>query len=124
MDKTYTKLSALVNDQFTVERVSEYRWKMWSTTENKFLISDNYEKGYKKTYTLETDRGLLDVSQSQLGTMLEAVSYKGEASLPGKTIAVKSNGKSGMDIRYFFNAAKPEKIEDRGINQDGMPEGW
>lgn len=120
----YTKLSALVDSQFRIERVSEYRWKMWSTTENKFLISENYEKGYKKTYTLETDKGLLDVTQGQLGTMLEAVSYKGEASLPGKSIAVKSNGKTGMDIRYWFNVAKPEAKKEEVTDEYGEEPAW
>lgn len=126
MDKTYTKLSALVDSTFKVERVSEYRYKRWNTETNKFEVSDSWQKDFKKTYTLDTDKGLLDVSQGQLANMLEAVSYKGEASLPGKTISVKSNGKTGIDIRYYLNAAKPEK-EDVGNSTaalDEMNEGW
>lgn len=112
MDRKYTKLSELVDSVFTIERVSEYRYKKWNNAEKKFEISDSWQKDFKKTYTLETDKGLLDVSQGQLGNMLEAVSYKGEASLPGKTISVKSNGKTGIDIRYYLNAAKPEPKEE------------
>lgn len=114
MEQKYTKLSALVGDTFTIERVSEYQWKRWNQAEGKYEKSDTYQKDFKKTYTLETDKGLLDLSQGQLGTILETVSYKGEASLPGKTVQVKSNGKTGMDIRYFFNAvsSKKEDVED------------
>lgn len=122
MDKQYTKLSSLVDNTFTVERVSEFRWKVWDTTQNKMLVSDNFEKGYRKMYTLETDKGMLDLSSSQLGQVLEAVSYKGEASLPGKTIQVKSNGKSGIDIRYFFNAAKAQPKPHDGEPADYDPE--
>lgn len=123
MEKKFTKLSALVDNVFTVERVSEFRYKKWDPTQNKMLISDSYEKDYRKMYTLETDKGLLDVSQSQLGNMLEAVSFKGEASLPGKTISVKSNGKTGIDIRYWLNAAKP-KEEPRGTTGEQEDVEW
>ena len=112
MDKTYTKLSALVDDQFTIERVSEYRYKRWNNEEKKFEVSDSWQKDFKKTYTLETDKGLLDLSQGQLATILEVFSFKGESNIIGKTVAVKSNGKSGIDIRYYLNPGKAVSAED------------
>ena len=116
MDETYTKLSALVDSTFTLERVSEYQYKRWNNAERRFDISDSWQKDFKKVYTVDTNKGLLDLSASQLGQVLECISYKGEASLPGKTIEVKSNmtaeefakadKEEKMKIRYFFNPGK------------------
>jgi len=100
----YTKLSSLVNGTFTITKFNGYKWKMWDNVEKKMLISDTWQKDYRKVYQVETDRGLLDLSASQTGVLLETVVRNGIADLNGRTFQVKSNGKSGMDIRYFFNA--------------------
>lgn len=102
----YTKLSNLVDDTFTVNKVFGYKFKMWDNEQRKMLISDSYVQGYRKMYTLETDKGTLDLSASQLGNILESVTSDGRADINGRTFSVKSNGKSGMDIRYYINATK------------------
>lgn len=102
----YTKLSNLVDDTFTVQKVFGYRWKMWDNEQRKMLISDNYVQGYRKMYTVDTDKGTLDLSASQMGNILESVTSDGRADINGRTFNVKSNGKSGMDIRYYINATK------------------
>jgi hypothetical protein len=94
-----------------------YKWKMWDNTQRKMLVSDVWQKGYKKEYLAETDKGMLNLSASQVGILLETVMRNGEADLNGRTFQVKSNGKSGMDIRYFFNAVqdaepKPEPKQE------------
>lgn len=102
----YTKLSALVDSTFVVEKVGEYVFKKWDDEQRKMLTSLNYEEGYRKLYPVTTDKGQLDLGSGQLGTILEACFIQGKADLIGKTFQVKSNGKSGMDIRYFFNLKK------------------
>lgn len=102
----YTKLSALVDDTFTVQKVFGYKFKMWDNTERKMLISETWVKDYRKMYTLDTDKGTLDLSGSQMGNLLEAVTKDGRADINGRTFSVKSNGKTGMDIRYYLNATK------------------
>lgn len=104
MEKEYTKLSNLVNGTFTINKMFGYKWKMWDNTDKKMLVSDSWQKDYRKIYGAETDKGILDLSASQMGILLETVSKNGEANLNGRTFQVKSNGKTGMDIRYFFNA--------------------
>lgn len=69
------------------------------------LVSEQYEQGYRKIYTVKTNEGTLDLSSGQLGNMLEVTYKKGEANIVGATFHVKSNGKTGMDIRYFINLA-------------------
>lgn len=40
--------------------------------------------------------------------------------MSGKTFAVKSNGQTGKEIRYFINRAKQERPEPTPI-QDNLP---
>lgn len=107
---TYTKLSALVGDVFTVEKAYGYQWKKFDPESKRMLISEQYEEGFRKIYSLDTDKGKLDVSASQLGNLLESVYRNGEANITGRTFSVKSNGKTGMDIRYYLNATKDAPV--------------
>jgi hypothetical protein len=109
MDKKFTKLSVLVNDSFTVEKSYGWKFKKWDPESKKMLVSERYEQGFQKRYTLETDKGILDLGSGQLSSLLEAVYKDGAANIIGRTFNVKSNGKVGMDIRYFFNAEKETK---------------
>lgn len=111
---TYTKLKDLVDDQFTIEEAYSFKWKMWSPDTKRMLVSDDYMEGYRKVYAVKTDKGVLDLGPGQIGNLLEAVYYKGDANLINKTFKVKSNGKTGMDIRYFFN---PVKTTDKQLQQ-------
>jgi hypothetical protein len=106
----FTKLSELVNKTFTVQKFYGYKWKMWDNTQKKMLVSDVWQKDYRKVYAVETDKGVLDLSANQVGTLLEAIVRNGEANIIGRTYQVKSNGKTGMDIRYFFNVVAEPKI--------------
>lgn len=103
MEKKYTKLSALVGSTFTVEKAGGYTFKKWDNEAKKMLVSERYEQGFRKIYSLETDKGYLDVGPGQLSSLLEATYKQGKADINKVTFEVKSNGKTGMDIRYFFN---------------------
>lgn len=132
MDKKFTKLSELVDKTFTVEKIWGYKFKLWDNEAKKMLVSETYEKGYRKIYALDTSEGSLDVSASQIGQMLEGVFRNGVSDLNGRTFAVKSNGKSGMDIRYYINPTKDapkttqdtvaEVIDDEPIDLNAL--GW
>lgn len=110
---TYTKLSNLVGDQFTILEAKGYVWKRWNDEAKRFETSEQYEEGFRKIYSIKTDKGILDLGSGQLSTLLEATYYKGVADINNKTFKVKSNGKSGMDIRYFFNLVKTAPLPSR-----------
>lgn len=124
MEKSFTKLSALVGDEFTVERVWGFKWKLWDVSSNKMLVSDNWEKGYQKRWDVDTDKGKLDISSSQLGNMLEGVCHAGSADIIGCTFSVKSNGKTGKEIRYYLNPQRTRPAGEEGQGDDQVPEGW
>lgn len=119
-EKKFTKLSELVDNTFTVEKIWGYKFKLWDNELKKMLVSETYEKGYRKIYSVDTSEGSLDLSASQLGQMLESVFKNGSSELTGRTFSVKSNGKTGMDIRYYINPTKdaPKKVVDDVTDPD------
>lgn len=127
-EKKYTKLSELVGDEFTVQEAYGFSWKMWDAKSKRMLLSETYEQGFRKIYTLVTDKGNLDVGSGQLGTLLEAVYKKGKSDLVNRTFQVSSNGKTGMDIRYYFRPTMPTvrvdtvaEVPDEEIDVSSIP---
>ncbi len=128
-DVKYIKLSDLVDGEFTIEKLFFPQYKMWDNDAKKMLVSERWEKGYRKIYGTVSDKGTLDLSASQIGTMLESVSKGGEAKIIGRTFKVKSNGQSGKDIRYYINPVAESKTEggewDKArdiLNKESAPE--
>lgn len=119
---TYIKLSALVGETFKIEKVFPSRYKAWDNDARKMLTSDTWQEGFQKKYTTDTDKGRLDLSASQLSQMLEGVTEDGRADINGRAFKVKSNGKQGMEIRYFINPVKDEY--DQTIERDVDDIGW
>lgn len=116
MEKTtYTKLSNLVDDQFTVIEAYGYTWKKWNAEAYRMEMSETWQEGFRKIYGVKTDKGTLDLGSGQLASLLETTYYKGEANIKNKTFKVKSNGKSGMDIRYFFNVVKNQPLKQADV---------
>jgi len=113
----YTKLAALVGAEFTVEKAGGYTFKRWNNEARRMEISEQNQEGFRKLYTVDTDKGRMDLGAGQLGNLLEIAYDKGVADINGKTFLVKSNGKSGMDIRYFFNLKKVTKEDGEGFKK-------
>ncbi len=111
MDKKFVKLSELVDDSFTINKVWGFQWKLWDNENKKMLTSETPVRGYKKVYAVDTNKGSLDLSASQLGQILELFHKNGSSDIIGATVIVKSNGKTGMEIRYYLNADyKADKV--------------
>lgn len=127
-ERKYVKLSELVDRHFTVEKVWGYKWQKWDAAEKKMLTSNEWVKDYRKAWDVVTNQGQLTLGSGQMGTLLEAVfdPKDGGSALVGRTFAVKSNGKTGMDIRYFFNPIKSEpaqtSVADEETILDDIPQ--
>ena len=121
----FAKLSDLVGDRFKVEKVWGYKWKKWDNDAKKMLVSDTWTEGYRKVYDVDTDKGKLDLGTGQIGSLLESVFKNGVADLNGATFEVKSNGKTGMDIRYYFNVVKKEEVKEtkevEDVTEEDLP---
>ena len=119
----YTKLSDLVNDLFTVEKVWGYKWKKWNADTKKFEIAQTWERDFQKKWDVDTDRGKLDLSQSQMANLLELTCKNGVSDINGRTFSVKSNGKTGMEIRYFFNLSgtAPQSASEKPVEAPQKP---
>lgn len=119
MEQTkYTKLSELVDSTFTVEHVYGHKFKMWDMEAKRMVIEDKPFKGGRKMYQIKTDKGVMDVSQAQMGSILEAVVRDGLADINLATIKVTSNGKTGNEIRYFFNEVKESQPQDNYVDME------
>lgn len=123
-DKKFVKLSSLVGSGFSVEKYNGYSFKKWDTEQNKMLTAQSYVEGYKKSYSFDTDKGQLDLSSAQLGQALEGVFKDGSSTIVGRTFAVKSNGKTGMEIRYWINPVQrdPGYDEIQKVPDSGEPD--
>lgn len=109
----YIKLKDI--SEFTINNFEQKIYKRWDTNLKKMDTSEVWSQGYNLVYTFNTDKGLLDLSHGQLGQIL-ALCYNpttGEARITGKQISVKTNGKQGIEIRYFFNL--PNREEEKTI---------
>lgn len=110
---------------FTVTEARGFSWKKWDNENKKMLTSDKWEEGFSKKYFIVTDKGGLDLSQSQLGQLLAGVYDKGKCDINGKAFNVRTNGKTGMEVRYYINPApvpaeeKPYTTEE--VTVDDLP---
>ena len=116
METKYIKMSDLVNQDFTVVTVRPFKWVAWDNEAKKFKTEDNWFQGASKKYPVETDKGVVDMSATNVGNMLEGVMYAGQSDITNVTFHVKSNGKTGMEIRYYINPVRHEKPAQSGYD--------
>ncbi len=130
--KKYVKLKDLIGDTFVLKKVWGYKWKMWNDAEGRFVEVDKPQKGFSQKWQVETDKGELELSSFQFNDMLSrSWDNKEQKSTPvGRTFSVKSNGKDGMDIRYYINLVygdrpttpEPAPQTDRSPDMDFTPQ--
>src|SRR3990167_11274656 len=97
--------------RFTVKSYKGKTWVFWNANEKKMLKSDTYQKDYKAQYQFELDNGdILSLSKDQVGQCLVGCLEAGKA-FAGMTFEAKSNGKTGLDTRWWINVAKIEYPE-------------
>lgn len=122
---TFVKLGDLVDKKFTIVKNNGYKWKKWDKEANKMLVSDTPQKfaeGWNKKYTIETDKGIVDLTETQVGKLLTGGLKGNTADLSNLIVELKSNGKAGMDIRYFFNVVGRAEGEVQLDNEEGWQE--
>lgn len=111
MDSQYVKLSDLVGQTITINSIAPPTYKMWDQGAKKMVVSQTPAKGFRKIYQVETDRGKVDMSASQIGQILEGHLQNGIADINGAVVEIRSNGQTGIDIRYFLNPVFQDQQE-------------
>lgn len=118
----YAKLSELVDSDFILERIYGYKYKKFDTESRRMISQDNWFEGSRKIYETLTNKGRLDLSESQLGLLFVKVQNNGTSTVNGLKVKVKSNGKTKIDVRYYLNPDKytkqVEDVEDTRIKAD------
>jgi len=118
----FIKLSQV--EKFTVQKVWGFKFKNWDEENRKMLVSDSWMQGFTKKWDVDTDKGKLDLSNTQFAQMLAGCfsSQTQSSDVQNKTFAVKTNGKTGVDIRYYINLERgaeqpsPEVEEQIDVN--------
>lgn len=115
----YIKIADLVGSNFVIEKAWGYRWKKWDDGSNRYILSEKYEQGFSKRYTIDTDKGRVEVSRNQFKDILEAAYQQGKVDLVGKVFSVKSNGKEGSEgAVYYFNLITEKKVFEQKDNDE------
>lgn len=107
----FIKLAELDSYRFKVLEVQGYLWKRWNDETKKWETRDKSEPGYQKKYILlirsdfkgKPDDYKVEVSASNIGTMLEQCLVQEHASIKDTYWNLKTNGKTGIEVRYWFN---------------------
>lgn len=102
-DSKWINTKDLIGTTFHVNDVAKRQFRMWDDSEGKYSFSDTPKKGYSPFWKLTLDDGDWSASGGQYSQLLLACEDGGMADVLGKTFSCESNGKSGMEIRYFFN---------------------
>lgn len=127
--KEWLKLSSLSGEEIIIKKVVKKFYRMWDVGSNKYITQDSPGKGFSKMYVVEIDKGMLSISGSQYGAMLEGcadVRIKGVADVNNAKFRVATNNKQGMEIRYYFNfQGYDEDViqipEDGEMNSEDIP---
>jgi hypothetical protein len=102
MSDKFPKLYEL--KEITVQSVSSAKWTNWTTGKPEVSLTPrSVADGFKKSYTMKFDKGELDISPANLGSMLEAC------------YGVKEQGKAILSGAIF------EVISKKILNPDGTP---
>jgi len=116
----YLKLMDLVERQFKFKCVKGYHYQCWVESEKKFLKSDTPQKGYTRKWQIEvaTKEGIntVDVSDDFLSKVLLDAFAKG-CGIENQIIYLKTNGKTGMEIRYFPNILLVKETHEVSVDQ-------
>lgn len=100
--KQFKKLAEIKS--FTIEKIVKAYFERWNETEGKYEKSETWQEGFTPKWLIETPEFMLPLSKDQVSQALMA-SFKldGTSNIIGKSYLVKTNGKTGKEIRYFLN---------------------
>lgn len=106
--KPFKKLAEIKS--FTIEKIVKAYFERWNETEGKYEKSETWQEGFTPKWLIETPEFMLPLSKDQVSQALMA-SFKldGTSNIIGKSYQVKTNGKTGKEIRYFLNEMRLPK---------------
>ncbi len=106
--KQFKKLADIKS--FTIQAIVKSYFERWNETEGKYEKSETWAEGFSPKWLIETPEFMLPLSKDQVSQALMA-SFKldGTSNIIGKSYQVKTNGKTGKEIRYFLNEMRIPK---------------
>ena len=128
----YTKLGDLDGKTFTIDEAYGFQFKKWDAEARRMLTSYRWEEGYRKIYTVSSDKGKFDLSARQMKDLLEVTYSKGTANIVGKSFTVKKVIGQNDIPNYYFNLvrearqespaweAQRNKVDQKRVEQAGL----
>ena len=116
----FIKLKDLDGEVMKIEVVYPPQWIRWDAENKKMERSDTPKKDFRKNWNVVTDKGTVGISEWQMKDLLSLAEYQGKVDLIGKSFRVKTNGETGMEIRYYFNLISAPQITVQQV-QDTFP---
>lgn len=107
----YTKLGDLDGQTFTIDEAYGFQFKKWDAEARRMLTSDRWEDGFRKIYTVSSNKGKFDLSAPQMKDLLESTYSKGTANIVGKSFTVKKVIGQNDIPKYYFKLVKEARQE-------------
>lgn len=101
--KKYVNTKDLVGEVFSIDSVAQKNWRFWNPAQEKFEYSQVPKKGHAPFWRVETNKGTWSASAAQYSQVLLAAESEGMSDVLDKKFHCQSNGKDGIDVRYFFD---------------------
>lgn len=102
-DTPWVNTKDLVDTEFKVVDIEKRQYRMWDEVEGKYVYSKTPKKGYMPFWKITLKNGVWTASPAQYSQLLLAAEDGGLADVLDKSFTCSSNGKSGKDVRYWFN---------------------
>lgn len=100
--KPFKKISDIKS--FTIQEISKTYFERWNDTEKKYEKSEVWTEGFTPKWLIETPEFMLPLSKDQVSQcLMSSFKLDGTSNIIGKSYSVKTNGKTGKEIRYFLN---------------------
>lgn len=91
---------------------AQISYQRYNKETNKFEKSDKWEKGYSQVFVFDLTNGeQIQLSKEQTSQMLLGA-FVEKKLMPQLKYYVKTNGKSGIEVRYYINVVKDTQNEE------------
>jgi len=114
--KEFKKLLDGMN--FTLKSYNKKIFSRFNKETNKFETSPTWIKGYQPKYIFEAEDCMLSLSKDQLGQILVGC-FEEKNDWKDTKFYVKTNGKTGLEVRYYINVSKQDDYSQPAPSDNG-----
>ncbi len=114
--KPFKKISEV--QSFKIISIVKSYFERWNEAEKKYEKSDAWQEGFSPKWLIDCGEYYLPLSKDQVSQCLMSSFRGGQSDIIGKSYSVKSNGKTGKEIRYWINQLREQHTEQEQPKMD------